>query len=472
MVKDENKAPATPGGSYTLNEALEKVGMGWFQYILLLLCGGIVAIDACQTFMMIFLIPVIDDIWDLQSPWDSLIPIMYLLGMMSSGLVWSKVSDVYGRKIALIMAVTTMATFTTATVFANNIYWLLLCRYFTGLGYIRPVVVILVLEFSPVKARAKNVAFTYYWWTAGGMLSICLAWLILPVLGDEIGWKYYVLATSVPIWIMAILTFWTPESAHWFCTVGYFDKAEKMIQWVAKMNGKEPLRGRLVRENKIIEERGKIKDAFVPKYRWATFILIFGYTTVCFVYYGVIFLSERLFEDTSLYISESIINLSELPAITFGMCMPVIGWKWMTIYTRMIPALGIAIAAILWPYVDSVSYIWMINVVLVFAARGLSLTGSMVILSHFSVYYPTAIRTIAVGIGLSIARLGAMGAIFISEDLEIETSLTILPIVSSVACGVSLFLKDIHMMKELTNNIDRSISSTTAVESLTKRSRG
>jgi len=469
MVEDESEAPAAPGGSYTLNEALEKIGMGWFQYILLLLCGGTVATDACQTFMMACLIPAIDDIWDLESPWGSMIPITYVAGMMCSGLIWSKIADMYGRKFTLMIAVTTMATFTTATIFADNIYWLLMCRFFTGLGYIQPTVLILALEFSPVKSRAKNVAFTFCCWTAGGMLSIILAWLILPVLGEEIGWKYYVLATSVPIWIMAILTFWTPESAHWLCTVGNFHKAEKMIQWVAKINGKEPLQGRLVRENKIIKERGRIKDAFVPRYRRATFILIFGYTTFCFVYYGVIFLSERLFETKSLYISLSLINLSELPAIIFGMYMPMIGWNWMTIYTRMIPALGVAIAAILWPYVDSVSYIWVINVVLVFAARGLSLTASMVILTHFSVYYPTAIRATAIGFALSISRLGAMGAIFISEDLEIETSLTILPIVSSVACVVSLFLKDISVKKELTNDVDRSISATAAVEIPIKR---
>jgi len=469
MVKDGNETPEDPSGSYTLNEALEKIGMGWFQYRLNLLCGGICAVDSCQTFMMAFMIPVLDVIWDLQSPWDSMIPITYLVGVMCSSVVWSKVADVYGRKSTLKITLILTAISTTATVFVPNIYYLLICRFFNGFGYMQPVCMVLVLEFSPKQARASNVAFTFYCWTVGGLLSTFLAWLIIPAMAEEVGWRYYVLATSIPVWIVTIATFWLPESAHWLCTTGKFETAEKLIQCAAKLNGKEPLSGRLIREHETIEERGKLKDVFVLKYRKASLVMILSYTTAFYAYYGVAFVSERLFENTSLYISESIINVSELPAIAFGMVMGKIGWKWMTIYTRIIPAFAIMITAILWRFVDSVSYIWMINVVFVFLARGLSLTALMVTGTYLPVYFPTAIRSTAVGLSIGVARLGEMVAIFISEDFEIETSLVIIPIVSLVACFGCIFLTDLSVEKELTNEVDRTITSTqTTVERLNK----
>merc|ERR1719334_2686078 len=109
-------------------------------------------------------------------------------------------------------------------------------------------------------------------------------------------------------------------------------------------------------------------------------------------------------------------------------------------YTRLIPALALLIVYALWPYVASVSYIRIINVVLVFAARGLSLTDSIVILTYYSVYYPTAIRTTAVGIGYGFSRLMILLILFVVEDFEVETGLLILSITAFVGFGISLLL--------------------------------
>jgi len=446
---------------YTLGKALNQIGMGWFQYLLAVLCGFFLVIDACQLFMMTFLIPVLQDVWDLESPWDSMIGIVFLVGVLCASINWSKIGDIYGRRTTLIWGITILAISTTATIFVTNIYQLYICRFIGGLGYVQSVVFIILLEFSPINARANIMGYLYFCWAAGGMLSIILAWLILPAMDEDVGWRYYVLATSVPNWMVVLMTYWLPESPYWYCTVAKFDEAQKLIQRIAKMNGKEPLKGRLIQENKLVEKRGKIKDVFIPVYRNTSFLLVFGYAAIFFVYYGVVFLSKRLFEDYSLYSSELITNLAEIPGIILGMYMFKIDWKWMTIYTTVIPALSLAIAAILYPYIDYVTYIWVINVILVFAARGLSLTGTMILLSNFTAYYPTAIRATALGLALALCRVASMVDTYIIEDLQIEIDLTILTIVSLVACGISVGLKDISGKQKFTNDVDRSIRETT-----------
>jgi putative MFS transporter len=117
--------------------------------------------DACQFFMMAFLIPVFEDIWDLSSPWDSLIPNAFVVGILIASLCWSKVADVYGRRKVVIVGMTLMSISTTMTIFVTNIYALLICRFFAGLGYIQPVIITHLLEFSPVNSRGKSMVFAY-----------------------------------------------------------------------------------------------------------------------------------------------------------------------------------------------------------------------------------------------------------------------------------------------------------------------
>merc|ERR1719320_1666974 len=156
---------------------------------------------------------------------------------------------------------------------------------------------------------------------------------------------------------------------------------------ISTMNGKEPMEGRMVRESKNIQKRGQFKDIFVPQYRKTGLLLNFTFTTSVLVYFGIAIISERLFEDYSVYISYSVTNLSELPAIAFGLLMNRISWRWMMIYTRTIPGLAMAVVAVLYSYVASESSVWIVNVVLVFAARGLSLAACIISITYYTVFY-------------------------------------------------------------------------------------
>lgn len=461
----------SPTKDYTLNKALEKAGMGRFQWRLVIFLGAISAIDSCQIFMMTFMIPCVQEVWDFDSIWDSVIPASFFVGILFASIIWAKFADIYGRRKVLLIGMVLMATSTSATVFVTNVYQLVICRFLSGLGYIKPTIIILVMEFSPVKARAMSMVSVYYGWTLGGILSILFAWSILPNVNEEIGWRLYVLATSIPAWIVTITTFWLPESARWYSTVGEFKKAETLIRQVFVTNGKEPLQGRMIQENKDVQERGKIVDIFLPKYRIASIILMFSYTANTLCYFGVAFISERLFENYSLYFSEVVITMAELPGASLGFLMNIVCWKWMTIYTRSIPSVSFAIVAILWNNVTSISYIWLINLILIFLARCLCWTSDMVILTYISTYYPTAIRATALGVNLSFARVGMIATMFIAEDLSIPTGLTIMSAVSISACFVSLFLTDITIKDELIDTVDRR-SSRALKSAISKRESG
>jgi MFS family permease len=450
MTRKIDQTPEILKGSYTFNEAIERAGTGRFHWTLIFLLGVVNLVDAWNFFMMPFVIPILQDIWDLPSYWNSLMSDAFVLGVFIANLLWAKLADIYGRRKVILIGLTTMSISTTMTIFVTDVYCLLICRFFAGLGFVTPVIMTLLLEFSPVKDRAKSMVYYWFFWPLGGLLSIITAWIIIPSMSETIGWRYYFLATSVPAWLVAIAVHWVPESARWYITAGEFDKAEKFLKLVLTINGEEPFEGRMVRESLVIK-RGQIKDVFVPQYRTTSLLLITILGNCIVVYFGISYITERLFEDKTLYISEFITNFSELPGIAFGLFMSRISWRWMMTYTRLIPALALLIVYALWPYVASVSYIRIVNVVLVFAARGLSLTDSIVILTYYTVYYPTAIRTTAVGIGYGFSRLMILVILFVVEDFEIDTAVLILSINAFVGFGISLLLTDITIQKDMTN---------------------
>merc|ERR550534_2439682 len=100
-------------------------------------------------------------------------------------------------------------------------------------------------------------------WAVGSIFSVLLAWVILPNMSEDAGWRVYVGLSSIPAWAVTISSAYIPESIRWYCTVGHFDEAEKIIQQILKSSGKEDMEGQLIRTEKITM-RGKRRDMFVP----------------------------------------------------------------------------------------------------------------------------------------------------------------------------------------------------------------
>jgi len=450
---------AKPALVYKLSDALQQAVSGKFRWMLLLIVGSVNAILSAQVTMMTFLLPILKTVWDLESPLDSMIGIAFFIGVLCASLMWPILADKYGRVLVTIISTNLMAVSTTAIIFTNNIWYLLVFRFLSGLGWISPVTLTLVMEFSPVKARSKNMVIIFASWTLGGIISVILAWIAIGHEDLETGWRMYVLATAIWSWMVSIAVLWLPESARWYSTIGDFDKAEKVINQVYKINRKDPIKGHMFKENKVIVARGDVRDVFAPKYLKTSCILIFNMVAIIMVYEGVLFISERLFQHSSLYMCEIVTMTSEFSVIGFGLLMERIGLRWMMMYTSFVPAICLAIAAVLWGYVPSISYIWMINLILIFAARGFSYNALLVQLTYFSVYYPTAIRATAVGLGFGITKFGSMLTIYITEDRKIPTGLAILTTISLLSFVLSYFIDDISINNKLTNFVDRSGST-------------
>ena len=98
----------------------------------------------------------------------------------------------------------------------------------------------------------------------------------------------------------------------------------------------------------------------------------------------------------------------------------------------------------------------MIVVVAVFAIRTATYLHSIVVKLYVSEYYPTAIRATAVGCGLGFAKFGAIGAIFVSEDLAVADGLKVFSCISAISFLTGFLVPVDTTYKEMTNEIVRT----------------
>jgi len=168
-----------------------------------------------------------------------------------------------------------------------------------------------------------------------------------------------------------------------------------------------------------------MSDVFVPAYRCTSIILLTNFFSVTFCYYGICFISERLFKTGSLYSSMFFTTLSELPGIFLALIfLERTGRKRMMWICWFIFAL-FAMLIMLFPPGETGRNHKVFDVVFVFVARCSVVIVFLVIFVYFSEYYPTVIRSTTLGIGSGLGRIAGMLTTVVAEDLDIVVAMLI-----------------------------------------------
>jgi len=65
---EKRQSPTRNGQQFTVDQAIESLGFGWFQWKVLFMTGAIWASDAMEIMFISFIIPVLRDHWSLEAP--------------------------------------------------------------------------------------------------------------------------------------------------------------------------------------------------------------------------------------------------------------------------------------------------------------------------------------------------------------------------------------------------------------------
>lgn len=84
--------------TYTVDEALESVGFGKFQILVLAYAGMGWISEAMEMMLLSFVGPAVQSAWNLSSHEESLITSVVFAGMLIGAYSWGIVSDKHGRR--------------------------------------------------------------------------------------------------------------------------------------------------------------------------------------------------------------------------------------------------------------------------------------------------------------------------------------------------------------------------------------
>ncbi|XP_061025008.1 synaptic vesicle 2-related protein isoform X1 [Eubalaena glacialis] len=390
--------------TFMVEDAVEAIGFGKFQWKLSVLTGLAWMADAMEMMILSILAPQLHCEWRLPSWQVALLTSVVFVGMMSSSTLWGNISDQYGRKTGLKISVLWTLYYGILSAFAPVYSWILVLRGLVGFGIGGvPQSVTLYAEFLPMKARAKCI----------------------------------------------LLIEWLPESARYDVLSGNQEKAIATLKRIATENGAPMPLGKLIISRQ--EDRGKMRDLFTPHFRWTTLLLWFIWFSNAFSYYGLVLLTTELFQAGDVcsissrkkaveakcslaceYLSEE--DYMDLLWTTLSEFPGVLVTLW--IIDRLGRKKTMALCFVIFSLCSLLLFICVgrnMLTLLLFIARAFISGGFQAAYVYTPEVYPTATRALGLGTCSGMARVGALITPFIAQVM-LESSVYLTLAVYSGCC--------------------------------------
>jgi MFS transporter, AAHS family, 4-hydroxybenzoate transporter len=134
-----------------------------------------------------------------------------LFGAMLGAFVLGPFGDRFGRRWMLVSSVLMFSLFSLLTPHATDLFWLLLCRFFAGLGLGGAIPNLLALssEYAPRRIRGTLTGVLFAGFPLGGAAGALISAQLLPTFG----WPaLFYLGGAIPLLLAGLVAFALPES--------------------------------------------------------------------------------------------------------------------------------------------------------------------------------------------------------------------------------------------------------------------
>lgn len=226
-------------GNTPLERTIDAIGMGRYQWALLVLTGCGWAADNMWLQGVAIILPRVQADFQVSDTYIGLLSSSTFAGMMVGALGWGSYSDTYGRRDAFNGTLSIVAIFGILTGLATSFSVLCLLLFFLGtaLGGSMPTDGTLFMENLPKRKQYLLTALSVFF-SAGSVASSILGLLIIP--GSVTRWRWFLgslgLLTSVFV-VLRLVFFRLLESPRYLVSSGRAEEARVALQRIAAFNG-------------------------------------------------------------------------------------------------------------------------------------------------------------------------------------------------------------------------------------------
>ena len=475
----------------TVNDIIETIGLGPYQYMLIAIAGMALIGDATEMMLLSFLGPIIQCFFGVDNPEEeAVLTTVVFIGMSIGGVVFGALADLVGRRIGLFATAFFCSVSGVISALSESFGFLIFTRFCVGIGLGGVAVAYTyTMEFIPAKFRGKAGVLLQSFWTIGTLLQAVLTWVSF----NTLGWRWVIALSAIPIFILLFMFCVLPESPRYLAQKGKDQECKDILYKMADKNGttsKLPRKDDLSLstntttpglERSVIEN---FKEAFSSEFRRDTILLLIIWFANAFVYYGLVLLTTELalvreresassqphisgnstghhgLDCTHLF-SDSffgeifVATISEMPGLVLSLLIvDRIGRKRSQSLFFLVVTLPMIILALVPRSSGGDSF-------LLFLARGSSMGAFTIVYIYTPERYPTRFRNTAMGMCFSFARVGGMVAPLVGTDLPergmVGEAFAIVISVSILACISTFLLTTETVGKDVDNSSHNSL---------------
>jgi len=224
--------------AHTLNNELDKIGWGKFQYYIFLVCGTAWAADMLWVEVVAILMASAGDQWNLNDSQRGVISTTFMFGMFLGSYAWGYLGDRYGRMFAFKKTVLVAAIGSVMLIFAWNLGSLIMIGIFIGFGIGGEIALggTVFSEFCP-PSKAWTLTLLATTWCMGGTLAAAFALIIEWIgTGPLVLWRWIAICACVTELIAFFLRLKMPETPHYLLANGHLEQVEECLRRIAKHN--------------------------------------------------------------------------------------------------------------------------------------------------------------------------------------------------------------------------------------------
>jgi putative MFS transporter len=364
------------------------------------------------------------------------------LGMFTGTIVFGMGSDRMGRRSAFVTMLLIYSMFTLAGAFAPSAGWLVVLRFFAGIGIGAELVVIdtYVSEMVPSSARGRYVAITQTVGFSAVPVAAILVRLLVPTHFLMDGWRWVMVIGSLGSALAWYFRRSLPESPRWLESRGRRDEAERIVAELegAQTSGERAEMAPRVDEGSIAAEKASFAELWRPPYLRRTIMLVIFHALQTIGYYGFANWAPTFLLRRGVSLLHSL-NYTLMIALVSPVGPALAVWtsdklerKWSIVAAALaIAAFGLGFA------------FWSLPVLIVASGAMVTLCSnwfSALLHAYQSELFPTRLRATGVGFTYSWSRLSAVFSSMLIGAVLVHGVPAVFTLLAAAMCGVAVVI--------------------------------